>query len=82
MARIVIVGGGISGLAWPIVSNSRCRITKVVLLERRQRTGGVIDTIARDGFRVETVPNGFLDNNPATSLVPGNRPRRSAHPSQ
>src|SRR5262249_53960674 len=27
---------------------------------------GKVDTICRDGFRVEGGPNGFLDNNPAT----------------
>lgn len=64
MPEVVIVGGGISGLAlaWQLQQLG----LGVTLLERAARPGGVVGTLDRAGFRVETGPNGFLDNNPAT----------------
>jgi oxygen-dependent protoporphyrinogen oxidase len=64
MSRVVIVGAGLSGLtvafrlrqSWPGVS--------VALLEGRDRPGGTVWTEHTDGFRLETGPNGFLDNKP------------------
>ena len=66
MKRIVVIGGGISGLsiAWNIVR--RDPATEVVLLERGARTGGNIRTEVVDGYRCESGPDGFLDNSPAT----------------
>src|SRR5688572_5503946 len=67
MRRVVIVGGGISGLS--LAYRLEQRGADVTLLERRTRTGGVIGTVERDGYRVETGPNGFLDNHPATATL-------------
>src|SRR5262249_9573217 len=39
---------------------------EVTVLERHARLGGTVGTGERDGFCVETGPNGFLDNNPST----------------
>jgi oxygen-dependent protoporphyrinogen oxidase len=66
MTRIVVIGGGISGLsiAWSI--RRRDPATEVVLLERGPRTGGNIRTEVVDGYRCEWGPDGFLDNAPAT----------------
>jgi oxygen-dependent protoporphyrinogen oxidase len=66
MARIVIVGGGISGLALAYRLEQRLPTAEVVVLENQGRVGGNVETLARDGFRVEAGPNGFLDNKPAT----------------
>ncbi len=66
MSRIVVIGGGISGLTLAYRLEQLAPDAEVILLERRTRTGGVIETVERDGYRVETGPNGFLDNNPAT----------------
>jgi oxygen-dependent protoporphyrinogen oxidase len=66
MPRIVIVGGGISGLALAFRLEQRLPEAQVQVLESRGRLGGTIATVERDGFRVEEGPNGFLDNNPAT----------------
>jgi oxygen-dependent protoporphyrinogen oxidase len=69
MSRVVIVGGGIWGLTLAHRLEQLAPDAEVTLLERRSQTGGVIGTIERDGFRVETGPNGFLDNNPATTAL-------------
>ena len=65
MPRIVIVGGGISGL---VVANRVQQFlpgAEVTLLEEHSQVGGKIGTLVHDGFRVEIGPNGFLDNKPA-----------------
>ena len=66
MARIVIVGGGLSGLSLAYRLEQRLPGAEVLVLEQRDRVGGNIHTLDRDGFRVEAGPNGFLDNKPAT----------------
>lgn len=66
MARIVIIGGGLSGLALAYRLEQRLAAAEVVVLEQKGRLGGNIATVQRDGFRVETGPNGFLDNKPTT----------------
>ena len=65
MPHIVIVGGGVSGLALAYRLEQRLPAAEVVVLEREPRLGGKVGTIHRDGFRVEAGPNGFLDTNPA-----------------
>jgi oxygen-dependent protoporphyrinogen oxidase len=64
MPRIVIVGGGISGLALAYRIEQRVADAEVIVLEKDSRLGGTIGTEHRDGFRVEIGPNGFLDNKP------------------
>jgi len=66
-SRVVIVGGGISGLALAWRLEQRLPAAEVLVLERQGRLGGTIGTEQRAGFRVEIGPNGFLDNSPATS---------------
>ena len=60
--RVVIVGGGISGLA---AAHRLCRLapdTEVVLVEREARLGGKIVTERVDGFVVEGGPDSFLSS--------------------
>jgi oxygen-dependent protoporphyrinogen oxidase len=64
MPRVVIVGGGISGLTLAYRLEQRAPDAEVIVLEERPRLGGVIGTERRDGFQIETGPNGFLDNKP------------------
>jgi protoporphyrinogen/coproporphyrinogen III oxidase len=66
MPRIVIVGGGISGLAVAYRLEQRTPSAEVIVLEERSRLGGSIGTECHDGFRIEIGPNGFLDNKPST----------------
>ncbi|MHB1422148.1 MAG: protoporphyrinogen oxidase [Gemmataceae bacterium] len=64
MSRVVIVGGGISGLALAYRLQQRAPDAEAIVLEQAERLGGCIGTERRDGFRIEIGPNGFLDNKP------------------
>ncbi len=70
MKRVVVIGGGISGLAtaYRIVGGCEARgiPLALTLLESEPRLGGKIVTHRRDGFTVEGGPNGFLDGKPET----------------
>lgn len=66
--RIVVVGGGITGLAAAHRLEERRRSERlpceVRLLEAGPRLGGVIGTTHRDGFIVESGPDAFITNKP------------------
>ena len=61
--RIVVVGGGISGLA---AANRLIELghTNVTLIEASPRLGGTIETVQRDGFLIERGPDSFISEKP------------------
>jgi len=64
MNRIVIIGGGISGLAAAhrvLEFNPAARVT---ILEASDRLGGTIHTEHRDGFLIERGPDSFISEKP------------------
>src|SRR6266516_642608 len=68
MRRVVIIGGGISGLAAAhrlIESSSQSdEPLEVLLLEAGPQLGGVISTEHRDGFLFEGGPDSFISEKP------------------
>jgi oxygen-dependent protoporphyrinogen oxidase len=66
MKRIVIIGGGISGLAAAhrLIELTKTDQIQVTLLEASSRLGGTIDTIYRDGFLLERGPDSFISEKP------------------
>src|SRR5258708_9595999 len=64
--RVVIVGGGLSGVALASRIRERLPLTQLTILEKRPQAGGNIVTVERDGFRVECGPNGIFDVKPST----------------
>src|SRR5215213_145244 len=64
--RVVIVGGGLSGLALGYRLRERVPDVQLAVLEKQSRPGGNIVTVDRDGFRVEGGPNGVFDAKPFT----------------
>lgn len=64
---VVVIGGGVAGLAtaYEIVQRSRGTVD-VVCFEAARRPGGNIRSDREEGFVCEWGPNGFLDNVPAT----------------
>jgi oxygen-dependent protoporphyrinogen oxidase len=66
--RIVVVGGGISGLAAAHrlgeIAAERSVSIEVLLLEAGPRLGGVIRTERRDGFLCEGGPDSFISDRP------------------
>ena len=74
MKRIVVIGGGITGLAAAHRILERCagasQPVEVVLLEAGSQVGGIIKTKERDGFIIERGPDSFITEKPeALSLV-------------
>jgi len=70
MRRVVIIGGGITGLAAAhriLERNEESRKqVDVTLLEAAARVGGAVQTQERDGFLLERGPDSFLSEKPAT----------------
>ncbi|MBD0369595.1 MAG: protoporphyrinogen oxidase [Pyrinomonadaceae bacterium] len=67
--RVVIIGGGISGLAAAHRLIERgaedsAMALEVLLLERLSQVGGTIRTRKRDGFLLETGPDSFISEKP------------------
>ncbi|MDG3002763.1 protoporphyrinogen oxidase [Paludisphaera mucosa] len=66
--RVVVIGGGLSGLAVAsrIQQSGQAlrRPVEVVVLESKDRVGGVIATDHRDGFMLERGPDSFITNKP------------------
>ena len=88
--RVVVVGGGITGLAAAyylrrIVAEGQGGLD-VVVLEAEEQAGGKLRTERRDGFLVEAGPDSFLTGKPAAvdlcrelglagALIPQQEPR-------
>jgi oxygen-dependent protoporphyrinogen oxidase len=70
MKKVIIIGGGISGLstAWLLrdKANAAGIELDISLLEKEQQAGGKIKSIKADGYTCEWGPNGFLDSKPQT----------------
>ncbi|MBP1636451.1 MAG: protoporphyrinogen oxidase [Acidobacteria bacterium] len=69
-ARVLVVGGGITGLsaAFTLQEEARRRglALDLALLEAADQPGGHARTLREDGFLVEAGPNGFLAREPET----------------
>lgn len=66
MARIVIIGAGISGLSLAWYLKTLKPEWEYLILEASSRVGGKAWTLQEDGFLCEKGVNGFLDNKPAS----------------
>jgi oxygen-dependent protoporphyrinogen oxidase len=68
--KIAVIGGGVSGLvsAYLISKESEKRGIKasIKLFEKESRCGGTMSSTTKDGFTVESGPNGFLDSKKET----------------
>ena len=60
--RVVVVGGGISGLAAAHRLVELDASLEVMLLEAGSRLGGVLETRRSDGFLIESGADGFITN--------------------
>ena len=70
MKKVIIIGGGISGLstAWLLRAKALAagKELDITLLEKERRMGGKIWSIHEEGYTCEWGPNGFLDSKPQT----------------
>src|SRR6185503_5688429 len=64
MNRIVVIGGGITGLAAAHRVHEINPAIKVTVLEASERLGGTIQTEHRDGFLLERGPDSFISEKP------------------
>lgn len=89
--RLVVIGGGISGLAAAWAARREAararRVLEVLVLERGPQVGGKANSVTRDGWLLERGPSGYLSGRPemdrlveeiglADELVPANRAAR------
>src|SRR5262245_55104120 len=69
MNRIVIIGGGITGLAaaWRIEKSAEAANIPISLelLEASSHLGGTIQTVQQNGFLLESGPDCFITEKPA-----------------
>ncbi len=69
MKHVVIIGGGISGLAAAHCLLERASATgakvQVTMIEASSRVGGIVQTRMRDGFLLEDGPDSFISEKPA-----------------
>jgi oxygen-dependent protoporphyrinogen oxidase len=66
MDKVIVIGGGISGLSLGYILQQRRPSLDLVVLEAEERVGGKIWSDRADGFLCESGVNGFLDNKPKT----------------
>ena len=64
MTRVVVVGGGIAGLAAARQLEALLPDAEIVLFERSERLGGKLLTEREDGFVVEGAADSFLSRKP------------------
>ena len=66
--RVVVIGGGLSGLAAAHRIHERARTMRrpveLTVLEAKDRLGGVLWTDRIDGFTLEGGPDSFITNKP------------------
>ncbi|MEX2169527.1 MAG: protoporphyrinogen oxidase [Pirellulales bacterium] len=88
-ARVAIVGAGISGLAAANRLIELAPAVQATVFEAAPRVGGIIETVARDGFLIERSADSFITQIPAAlrlcerleiadQLVPTEATRRRA----
>jgi protoporphyrinogen/coproporphyrinogen III oxidase len=65
--QIVVVGGGVSGLACAVRLEQLG--VPVLLLEASERVGGLLDTVEKDGFLFESGPQSFQGTELLLSLI-------------
>ncbi|PKI35589.1 protoporphyrinogen oxidase 1, chloroplastic [Punica granatum] len=67
----VVVGGGISGLciAQALATKHRDTVPNVIVTEARERVGGNITTVERDGYLWEEGPNSFQPSDPILTMA-------------
>src|SRR5690606_2428583 len=63
--RIVVAGAGLSGLSAAHRIVERAPEHEVLVLEASERAGGMLGTVERDGFVIETGPESILTEKPA-----------------
>ena len=67
MKKIVIIGGGISGLTAAFLLKNKG--FEVTLFEKSGRVGGNIQTVEIDGFKIEYAPNSLLKSPRLVDLI-------------
>jgi oxygen-dependent protoporphyrinogen oxidase len=66
VAQVVVIGGGISGLACGAELVARCPDADIMVLEATGCAGGNIRTRSEDGWVCEAGPAAFLNRDPST----------------
>lgn len=62
--KVIILGGGISGLSSAFYLKKRLPSCEIQLWEKQNRIGGVLETIHLDGFQIERSADNFISDVP------------------
>lgn len=65
----VVVGGGIGGLCVAQALSTKHRNSNLMVTEARERVGGNITTVERDGYLWEEGPNSFQPSDPMLTMA-------------
>ena len=67
--RVLVVGGGISGLSLAYFLSQACRSTQIVLAEASPSVGGWMQTQSVGGYLFERGPRSILVRPPKTRIL-------------
>ncbi|MDR1477434.1 MAG: protoporphyrinogen oxidase [Planctomycetaceae bacterium] len=62
--RVAIIGAGISGLSAAYRLNQLDSEIEITIFDRRDRVGGVLNTVERDGYEIELSADNFISTLP------------------
>lgn len=73
----MVVGGGIGGLCVAQALSTKHRNSNLMVTEARERVGGNITTVERDGYLWEEGPNSFQPSDPMLTMAVSSLPYSS-----
>ena len=68
-SRVAVIGAGITGLSTAYYLHRQRPDLQLAVLEASPRSGGILQTVERDGFLIERGPDMFITRDPEACLL-------------